>query len=191
MAISLSKTEVPGKVYRLLLRTSTRQCVSRDGRTERGKGELLSERSHSCLDPALASATRTTKIGHWNLRKLNWLLRQVQQSCSRLLIIHCRRVPCVVTYSDAAWAVRREGESQEGYLTCPAYAEHLSFLSWHSGRCRRIARSSLSAAARAAGEAQAVGDHVRLVIVDLLFQDANIWNANEQIALLPGTLVLD
>ena len=44
------------------------------------------------------------------LRKLNMLLRQAQQSCSRPLVFHFHRAPCVVTYSDAAWAVRRKGE---------------------------------------------------------------------------------
>ena len=44
---------------------------------------------------------------------------------------------------------------------------------------------------QAAGEAHEEGEYVRLVIVDLLFQDANMWNTNEQIALLPGALVLD
>ena len=44
---------------------------------------------------------------------------------------------------------------------------------------------------QAAGDAQEEGEYVRLVIVDLLFQDANMWNANQQIALLPGALVLD
>ena len=43
--------------------------------------------------------------------------------------------------------------------------------SWHSGRCRRISRSSVSAEVQAAGEAQEEEEHVRLVIGDLLFQD--------------------
>ena len=75
-------------------------------------------------------------------------------------------------------------ESQASYLTCLADAEYLtsqegplSLMSWHSGRCRRIARSSLSAEVHAAGEAQEEGEYVRLVTVDLLFQDANMWNA--------------
>ena len=116
------------------------------------------------------------------MRKLNTLLRQAQQSCSHPLIFHCHRAPCLVTYSDAAWAVRRKRESQAGYLTCLADAESLtgqegplSLVSWHSGRCRRIARSSLWAEVQAAGEAQEEGEYVRLVILDLLFQDANMW----------------
>ena len=48
------------------------------------------------------------------VRKFNTLLRQAQQSGSRLLVFHCHRAPCVVTYSDAAWAVRRKGESRAG-----------------------------------------------------------------------------
>ena len=131
------------------------------------------------------------------MRKLNKLLRQAQQSCSRLLVSHCHRGPCVVTYSDAAWAVRRKGESQAGYLTGLADAESLTgqegplwLVSWHSGRCQRIARWSLSTEAQAAGDAQEEEEYVRLVIVDLLFQDANMVNANEQIARLPKALVL-
>ena len=54
---------------------------------------------------------------------------------------------------------------------------------------RRIARRSLSADVQAAGEAQEEGEYIRFVVVDLLFQDANMWNANEHIALLPGALV--
>ena len=131
------------------------------------------------------------------MRKLNKLLRQAQQSCSRPWILHGHRAPCVVAYSDAACAVRRKGESQAGNLTCLADAESLtsqegplSLVSWHSGRCRRIAHSSLSAEVQAAGEAQEEGECVRLVFVDLLFQDVNMWNASDQIALLPGALVL-
>ena len=128
------------------------------------------------------------------MRKLNKLLRQAQQSCSRLLVSHCHRGPCVVTYSDAAWAVRRKGESQAGYLTGLADAESLTgqegplwLVSWHSGRCQRIAR--WSAEVQAAGDAQEEEEHVRLVIVDLLFQD--MVNANEQIARLPGASAID
>ena len=61
------------------------------------------------------------------MRKLNKLRRQAQQSCSRTLIFHCHRAPCVVTYSDAAWDVRRKGESQSGYLMCLADVELLSY----------------------------------------------------------------
>ena len=60
--------------------------------------------------------------------------------------------------------MRREGESEPGHLTCLADAEYLtgqegplSLMSWHSGGCRRIARSSLSAEAQAVGEAQEEG----------------------------------
>ena len=116
------------------------------------------------------------------MRKLNKLLRQAQQSCSRLLVSHCHRGPCVVTYSDAAWAVRRKGESQAGYPAGLADAEFLtgqkgalSLVSWHRGRCQRIGRCSLSTEAQAASEAQEEEEYVRLVIVDLLFQDANMW----------------
>ena len=61
-------------------------------------------------------------------------------------------------YTDAAWAVRRKGDSQAGYLTCLADADDLtgqegplSLVSWHSGRRRRIARSAPSAEVQAAG----------------------------------------
>ena len=94
--------------------------------------------------------------------------------------------------------VRRKGESQAGYLACLADGENLtsqegplSLISWHCGRCRRVARSSLSAVAQVGREAQEEGEYVRLVVVDLLFQDANMSNANERIAHLPGALVLD
>ena len=55
-------------------------------------------------------------------------------------------------------------------------------LSWHSGRCCWISRSSLAAEEQAAGEAQDEGEFVRLVLVDLLFQDATMWNADVQVA---------
>ena len=101
---------------------------------------------------------------------------QPLQSCPRPLVFHCHRAPYVVTYSDAAWAVRRRGDA--GNST--GQGGPLSLLSWRSGRCRRIARSSLSAEVKAAGEAQEEREYVRLVIVDLLFQDANMCNANDQ-----------
>ena len=47
----------------------------------------------------------------------------------------------------------------------------LLLVSWHSGRCRRISRSSLWAEVQVAGEAQEEEEHARLVIGDLLFQD--------------------
>ena len=122
------------------------------------------------------------------MRKLHKLLRQAQQSRSRPLIFHCHRATSVVTYSDVAWAVRRKRESQAGYRTCLADAEYLTS---QGGRCRRSARNFLSTEVQAAGEAQEEGEYVRLVIVDLLFQDANKWSANEQIPLLPRALVLD
>ena len=124
------------------------------------------------------------------MKKLNKLLRQPQQSYSRPLVFHCHRAPCVVTLL-RRWAAQRKGESQAGYLTCLADAEYskgqegpLSLVSWHSGRCRRIARSSLSADVQAAREAQEEGEDVSLVI-------ANMWNASDQGALLPRALVLD
>ena len=50
----------------------------------------------------------------------------------------------------------------------------LSLVSWSSGRRGRIAHSSLSADMHAAGGAQEEGEYVRLVIVVVLFQDANM-----------------
>ena len=61
VATSSNKTEVSRSVHCLLLHTSTRHRHSRDKRTECGNWELLSDRGHSCLDPAMASSFRTTK----------------------------------------------------------------------------------------------------------------------------------
>ena len=97
------------------------------------------------------------------MRKLNKLLRQAQQSFSRPLIFHCHRAP---------WAVSRVWRRRPFVVAV-----------WHSGRCRRIARSSFSAEVHAAGEAPETSEYVRPVIVDLVFQYANMWNANEHIAL--------
>ena len=116
------------------------------------------------------------------MRKLNKLLRQAQQSCSPLLVSHCHRGPCVVTYSDAAWSVRGKGESQASYLTGLADAESLTgqegplwLVPWHRRKVSTASGAGLCQQRCKLQDAQEEEEYVRLVMVHLLFQDANMW----------------
>ena len=59
------------------------------------------------------------------------------------------------------------------------------------GRRRILDKSRGSFVVGSLSAEEEEGEHVRLVIVDLLFQDANMWNANDQIAFLQAALVPD
>ena len=122
------------------------------------------------------------------MRKLNKLLRQAKQSCSRLwsLIVTEvlgrtteRRKPGRLSHRPGRRRVldRSRGSFVVGFVAQRKMSTHRALLSVNRGA--------------SCGDAQEEEEYVRLVIVDLRFQDANMWNTNEQIARLPGAFSID
>ena len=131
--------------------------------------------------------------------KLNEVLRQAQQSCSHSFIFQespsssCgellrRCVGCATKRRKARQAISCVLQTQ-----CTSRVKNV-LCRWFRGTAEDVG-GSRAALCRQRCELRVRhrkrGEYVRLVIVDLLFQDANMWNACEQVALLPRSLVRD
>ena len=132
------------------------------------------------------------------LLQANKLIRQAVIWSSTPIVLHKHEAPVVVTYSDASWACRRDGSSQTGYLVTIAdgailkgATSHLSFISWHSGKAKRVARSSSACEVQAASEAEEESEYVRLVLAEVLFGSFPLRQWPLQCRLIPAVLVLD
>ena len=106
--------------------------------------------------------------------------------------------PCVLAWSDAAWAVRRDGSSQGGYLVALADGDallnrefQLNWISWQSGKLPRVARSSSAAEVQAAGIAQEEMEYVRLVWFEVLNGQFPLSSWMDCCATIPGALIMD
>ena len=112
--------------------------------------------------------------------------------------MHAHNNPAVVCYSDAAWAVRKDGSSQSGFIVCLCDGDYLdgiegplSPISWGSGKTKRVCRSSLAAEIQGAGDGQEEMEFCRLLIYDILIGSLDLYKANEAISQVPGVLILD
>ena len=138
-------------------------------------------------DPTIATA-----------RAANKLLRTAQEASIVPIIMHAHNNPAVVCYSDAAWAVRKDGSSQSGFIVCLCDGDYLdgiegplSPISWGSGKTKRVCRSSLAAEIQGAGDGQEEMEFCRLLIYDILIGSLDLYKANEAISQVPGVLILD
>ena len=104
---------------------------------------------------------------------------------------------CVVGWSDASWACKREGSSQGGIIgvankTFLEQAESpISVISWHSGKLARVARSSNSAELQAAADAEGELSDIRLSLRELVGETIPLRQWQEAAAQIPSVLVLD
>ena len=138
-------------------------------------------------DPTIATA-----------RAANKLLRTAQEASAVPMIMHAHNNPAVICYSDAAWAVRKDGSSQSGFIVCLCDGDYLdgiegplSPISWGSGKTKRVCRSSLAAEIQGAGDGQEEMEFCRLLIYDILVGSLDLYKANEAISQVPGVLILD
>ena len=110
------------------------------------------------------------------IREANTLARRAFVWAQTPLRSHVPQQFCVVGWSVASWACRREISSQGGHLlgiTNTAVLEQtewkVSVISWHSGQLARVARSSNAAERQAAvdpeGELTNVAAQVRATLV--------------------------
>ena len=105
---------------------------------------------------------------------------------------------CVVGWSDASWACRREGSSQGGHvvgITNTGFLDQaeckVSVISWHSGRLARVARSSTAAELQAAADAEGELTYIRLPFWEIFGGAAPLKKWKDVAGQVPATLVLD
>ena len=130
--------------------------------------------------------------------QVNKLIRRAKIEAKDPIILERHANPCVVTFTDAAWKVRRDDTSQGGYLvfvTDHALMQNreapLSLLAWQSAKLPRVCRSSSAAEVQAAGDGQEEMEFCRLLLSELLFGDIYMKEWATDCARVPGALVLD
>ena len=103
-----------------------------------------------------------------------------------------------VAWSDAAAGNRRDLSSTGGYLICAAEPHiregkrsQINFISWKSGRLRRVARSSLSAEIQAFSIAEEELMYVRLQWLEMIGYDIPQHEPASLIRKSPGIVVTD
>ena len=132
------------------------------------------------------------------LLRANRLLREAKVEARAPLVMHSLKNPCVVAWTDAAWAVRRDGSSQGGHLVALADGDALlnrefraNVITWHSGKLPRVARSSSAAEVQAACAGQEELEYVRLVVYEVLHGAFPLKQWEASCRSIPGALVMD
>ena len=107
-------------------------------------------------------------LGHVGVATVSTML-EANQLARRALVwaqtplrVHVHDSFCVIGWSDASWACRREGSSQGGRhlvgVTNTPFLEQaeckVRVISWHSGKLARVARRSSAAELQAAADAE-------------------------------------
>ena len=112
------------------------------------------------------------------LLRANRLLRETKVEARIPLVAHPLKNPCVLAWTDAAWAVRKDGSSQGGHLVALVDGDALlnrefrtNVVTWHSGKLPRVARSSSAAEVHAACAGQEEFEYVRLVVYEVLHME--------------------
>ena len=118
--------------------------------------------------------TSKTATGQ-SLKDVNRLVRQAHREASHKLQHPVLSDPVFVSFADASWANRKDLGSQCGYLCVGTERALLDGkaapccpISWHSHRCPRVARSSGSAEAQAATQAQEETEFIRLLWLEIV-----------------------
>ena len=132
------------------------------------------------------------------LLELNKLIKLAHEWSEIPLIFHRHSSLAVVTFSDAAWKVRRDMSSQGGRLVLLMNREALTgaispatLLSWASKKLSRKVRSSAAAEAQEATDAEEEGLYTRLVLAEVVYGNLDLKNWTESARLVPSALVLD
>ena len=127
----------------------------------------------------------------------NKLARKATAWARTPLKMHAHHSPVVITYPDAGWTTRPEGTSQGGQLVFIANSEllqgrasNMSLKAWHSGRLRRVARSS-AAETRAAADGDDEAVYIRLCLKEVLFGQLDLQNWQSETRQIPAALVVD
>ncbi|CAK9071706.1 unnamed protein product [Durusdinium trenchii] len=107
---------------------------------------------------------------------------------------------CMVAMSDAAWGVRRNNESQGGYLVLLYHKSVLedstlnhdyTILDWRNFKLPRISRSSLNAESQACSAAMDVLEYLLIIWEGCLNSDFQLRQVSELKPSLPSALVDD
>ena len=106
---------------------------------------------------------------------------------------------CMVAMSDAAWGVRRNSQSQGGYVVLLAHKDALSgkmdqkyiILDWRSSKLPRVSRSSLNAESQACAGAMDALEFLLLFWHGCLHQDFDLRQVNDIKVETPSALVVD
>ena len=141
--------------------------------------------------------TSKTATGQ-SLKDVNRLVRQA--SCEASDKLQCPLIsdPVFVSLADASSANRKDLGSQCGYFcVCTerslwdGSAAPCCPVSWHSRRCPRVARSSGSAETRAATQAQAETEFIRLLWLEIVQGGYDDTIIDQEISKVGGCLVID
>ena len=142
----------------------------------------------------LGATPPTVKV----INEANRLVRQAVAWAQVPLKFHRHVEPTVVAWSDAGWGNRADGSSQGGHLVCITDAAFLQGevapitpISWHSGKLKRVARSSSAAEVQAAADAEEECAYVRLLVAETIGGPFPLKQWTETCALVPGVLILD
>ncbi len=133
------------------------------------------------------------------LLQANKLVRKARVQAQIKIPFRFIRNPSVVTWTDAAWGIRRDQSSQGGYFVGIAEKGILfgdeespvNLVSWHSGKLTRVSRSSCDAEVQGASEGEEEGEYVRLVLSELMCDSMSLFQWQGACARVPDGLVLD
>ena len=132
------------------------------------------------------------------VNRVNKLIRFAKVEAAKPIVLRPLREPCVLAWSDGSWATRVDGTSQGGYLVALGDGQilqnrtgKLDIVAWHSGKQRRISRSSSACETQAAGDAQEEAEYVRLVLFEILHGSVDLKDWTDQVAIVPAALIID
>ena len=147
---------------------------------------------------------RSLLMGHTTLAtvgtiyEVNKLARKATAWARTPPKIHAHHSLVVVTYTDAGWTSRPDGTSQGGQLVFVANSEllqsresNMSLISWHSGRLKRVARSSSAAETQAASDGDDEAVYIRLCSKEVLFGQLDLQNWQSETRQILAALVVD
>ena len=149
------------------------------------------------LAPLSLIDTSKTATGQ-SLKDLNRLVRQAHCEASDKLHYPVIFDTVFVSFADAAWANRKDFGSQCGYLCIGTERSLLDGsaapccpISWHSRRCRRVARSSGSAETQSATQAQEETEFIRLLWLEIVQGGYDDTVIDQEISKVGGCLIID
>ena len=131
--------------------------------------------------------------------EVNKLARKATVGARMPLKVHAHHTPVVVTYKDAGWTTRLDGNfARERQLVFIANSEllqgkesNMSRISWRSSRVRRVARSSSAAETQAAADGDDEAVYIRLCVKKVQFGQLEFQNWQSEAKQIPAALVVD
>ena len=160
---------------------------------------LATQSMFQLLAPLSLIDTSKTATGQ-SLKDLNRLVRQRLPHCEASGKLHYPVIsdPVFVSFSDAAWANRKDFGSQCGYLCIGTERSLLDGsaapccpISWHSRRCPRVARSSGSAETQYVTQAQEETEFILLLWLETVQGGYDDTVIDQEIAKVGCCLIID